>query len=492
MTDTTRRQFLGTTMLAAGIPALSGSIASAASTPAPMTRRVLDDGEPLRIAVIGLRGRGRGHIGAFKGIEGCEVVALVDPDHDDAIIKTAQRSAPTASVHRDIREVLDGDMIDAVSIATPNHWHSLGAVWALQAGKHVYVEKPLTHTLREGEHVVAWARRTGLVCQHGTQARSATATREAIAWLHSGALGRVHVARGLCYKRRHSIGKVAGEITPPSTLDFDHWTGPARLEPLRRANLHYDWHWVYNTGDGDLGNQGVHQVDLARWGLGADGFPTEIRSVGGRFGYDDDGNTANSMITSYRYGDARLVFEVRGLQTDAHPNARGGIGVVWHCDEGTLVSVSYSDVQAFDNTGNLIRRFQGGNDHAHFRNFVEAARAGDPTMLNAECVEGHLSSGLCQLGNVSYRLAAEQGLGEQRPLGSCETPFDGDDVGNEAMRRMRAHLAASGVDESSDCTVGPTLSLDPGTSRFWSEHATAAETLARGSHRAGYTFDLQA
>lgn len=492
MAKTTRRRFLEESLLvAAAAGTLPGAALASAGQPAPRVVPPSANGrDPLRIAVIGLRGRGRGHIGTFKNIEGAEVVALVDPESDEAVVKTAQRSAPNARYVRDLREVLEADDIDAVSIATPNHWHALGAAWALRSGKHVYVEKPLTHSLREGHEVVRAAAESGLVCQHGTQARSYSATREAMAWLQSGALGRVHVARGLCYKRRHSIGKVDSDQPIPKSLDYDLWTGPARMEPLRRTNLHYDWHWVYNTGDGDIGNQGVHQMDLARWGLGANGLPTEVRSVGGRLGYDDDGNTANTQVSSYTFGDSRAIFEVRGLETPHAPKSRGGVGVVWIADEGYLVSVSYNNLVAYDTSGKELRRFTGGDDNQHFRNWVEAARAGDPSRLHAAPIEGHYSSGMCQLGNLSYRLGAEAGLGERRPLSATATPFgEGEDPGNEAFGRMREHLAANGVADDSTYVTGPALKFDPSTERFFGEHAEAAEGLAAGYHREGYTFD---
>lgn len=490
MAPVSRRRFLEESLLIAAAAGTLPGAALAASAADPEPARRIGSKKTLRIAVVGLRGRGRGHIGTYKNIDGAEVVALVDPESDEAIVKTAQRSAPNARYVRDLREVLEADDIDAVSIATPNHWHALGATWALRAGKHVYVEKPLSHSLREGDEVVRAAAETGLVCQHGTQARSYSATREAIAWLRSGALGRVHTARGLCYKRRHSIGKVDSDQPIPKSLDYDLWTGPARMEPLRRKNLHYDWHWVYNTGDGDIGNQGVHQMDLARWGLGANGFPTAIQSVGGRLGYDDDGNTANTQVSSYTFGDARAIFEVRGLGTPHAPKARGGVGVVWIAEEGYLVSVSYNNLIAFDKDGNELRRFTGGDDNQHFRNWVEAALAEDPSMLNAQPIEGHRSSGMCQLGNLSYRLGAEQGLGERRPLSATDAPFgEGEDPGNEAFGRMRKHLAVNGVEGDVEYVTGPVLRFDPSTELFHGDHAAAAEELAAGHHREGYTFD---
>src|SRR5260370_39140835 len=203
-------------------------------------------------------------------------------------------------------------------MAAANHWHALAAIWAMQAGKDVYVEKPVSHNVSEGRRMVETARKYKRICQAGTQIRSMPGIREAIAWLQAGNLGKLRVARGLCYKPRLRIGKVDGPQPIPKTIDYDLWCGPAPVTPLMRYKLHYDWHWIWNYGNGDLGNQGIHQMDVARWGLGKSNLCQGALSIGRRFGHLDDGQTANTQICVFDYGDAELMIEVRRLRADNH------------------------------------------------------------------------------------------------------------------------------------------------------------------------------
>lgn len=466
MSKLTRRRFLEDSLLAAAAAiAVPGSVASAAGR--PKSREV------IRVGVIGVRGRGRAHIKAFRDSPDSEVVAICDPD--SGVIAPSVEAVPDAKYYRDIRELLDDKTIDAVSIATPNHWHSLAAIWALQAGKHVYVEKPISHDVLEGRAVVNAVRNTGLILQHGTQARSQAATRDALAWMQAGGMGRVAHARGLCYKRRDSIGKVDAPIDPPSTIDMNLWTGPARMEPIRRRELHYDWHWVFNTGNGDIGNQGVHQMDIARWGLALDDHPRAVMSVGGRVGYDDDGETPNSQLVRYDYGDNEILFEVRGLKTDPYHGAH--IGVVFAGEHGYLVSAAYNKVVAFDLEGNAMKTFTGGNDDQHYYNFLEAVKSGRPDKLNAPAIEGHRSAALCHLGNISHL------LGDAVPLGSIDEPF-GSESANTAYREMRDHLVSNGlVPESTKVSLGPNLAFDDASERFFGPRAAAANALLIREYR---------
>ena len=463
MKRTTRRTFL---------------TAAAATAVTPLTawawprRRRQDTKDRIRIGVIGVRGRGRAHIGGFKNSPDAEVVAICDAD--EGVIGPAMKSVPEARYYRDLRELLDDPSIDAVSIATPNHWHSLAAIWALEAGKHVYVEKPISHNVFEGRQLVQAARRSGKILQHGTQARSQPATREAMAFLHAGGLGEVKVAHGLCYKPRASIGQVDGPQAPPSTCDYGLWTGPAEMQPLSRKNLHYDWHWVFNTGNGDLGNQGAHQADIARWGLGLTAHPERVISCGGRLGYADDGDTPNTLVTLLDYGDRQIVFEVRGLKTAPFHGA--GIGVVFFGERGTLVSGSYNKVHAYDRDGKVIEVFEGGADH--FQNVLDAIRAGDPKLLNAPVEEGHLSAVICHLGNISYR------LGEEQPLGQVERPFGDSTAAHETFQRFGEHLAENGID-TKQCRIhrGPELIFDPASERFTGPRSEEANRLLSREYR---------
>src|SRR5205807_7292226 len=231
----------------------------------------------------------------------------------EAAAKREDEKGTPVQTYTDVRKLLENKDIDVISTATPNHWHSLITIWSCQAGKDVYVEKPVSHNVFEGRQCVEAARKYNRIVQAGSQGRSNGAQREAFAWIKEGHLGKIKIARGLCYKRRPSIGKVDGPQPIPSQIDYDLWCGPALKLPLTRKKLHYDWHWVWNTGCGDLGNQGIHEMDVARWFLGAMELSPRVFSVGGRLGYVDDGETPNTMVIYHDYPTAPLIFEVRGL-----------------------------------------------------------------------------------------------------------------------------------------------------------------------------------
>jgi predicted dehydrogenase len=296
--------------------------------------------------------------------------------------------------------VLDDKEIDAISIATPNHWHALLTIWACQAGKDVYVEKPVSHNVTEGRRMVEAARNNGRIVQTGTQCRSHSGIQEAMAFLHSGKLGQIYLAKGLCYKRRDSIGHKPDEPVP-SGLDYDLWTGPAPKHPFTRNLVHYNWHWNWDFGNGDLGNQGIHQMDLARWGLGKNELPRAVMASGGRFGYTDDGQTPNTLSVNFEYDDCELQFEVRGLFTN--DEAKVKIGDIFYGTEGILAITSYEQWQVY--FGKDLEKGPGGRAGGdHFANFVKAVRARDHSLLNADIEQGHLSSAYCHLGNIAYRL----------------------------------------------------------------------------------------
>jgi predicted dehydrogenase len=282
----------------------------------------------LRVAVIGLGGRGgSSHVPSLSKIKGVRIVALCDPDTAMfAKVKNAKDRksgealnlvSPDVKTFTDMREMLAMSDLDAVTIATPNHWHSLAGIWAMQAGKDVYVEKPVSHNVWEGRQLVAASKKFNRIVQCGTQIRSGEGLREAVAWIRAGNLGKITAARGFCYKFRGSIGKTYGPQAVPATADYNLWSGPAPTAPLHRKKLHYDWHWDYLTGNGDVGNQGIHQMDVARWFLGEAGLPRHTLSIGGRLGYDDDGNTPNTQVVIHDYPTAPLIFEVRGLPSKA-------------------------------------------------------------------------------------------------------------------------------------------------------------------------------
>jgi len=479
MGSVTRREFLEDSLTVTGAAAAACVVSNTGDplTPEPSTFSLPDlepRDEPVRMGVIGVRGRGRGHVGGFKGSKDSEVVAICNAD--EGVIGGAMKAVPNAKYHKDLRSLIEDPNVDAVSIATPNHWHALASIWALQAGKHVYVEKPLSHNVFEGRKLVEASAKAGRFVQHGTQARSHQATREAIAWLHAGNLGKVHVARALCYKRRGSIGKVNGPQPIPEKCDYDLWTGPADLVPLRRRSLHYDWHWDFNTGNGDIGNQGVHQMDIARWGLGCSGMPDRIISCGCRLGYEDDANTPNTLVTSMDYGDQKLIFEVRGLPTPAFKGAK--IGVVFHCENGYLVIGSYSKCSAFDNDGKEIKTFRGGGNH--FQNFLDAIKSGKHDDLTAGALEGHLSAAACHLANIPYR------IGKTQALSKSDTPFGQDDAANESFARFRQHLVKNKIPLTAGYDLGPMLQFDGKAETFVGDNAQLGNMFLSRNYRDGY------
>ncbi len=477
----TRRDFLqGSASLAAALAA--GGLAGAARAAEKAADEDKKGGaaDRLRVAVIGVNGRGMSHIGGLANKHNCVITAICDAD--SGVIGKAMKAVERAQgkpprYEQDVRKLLEDKSIDVVTIATPNHWHSLLAIWAMQAGKDVYVEKPVSHNVHEGRVAVEAARKYGRICQAGTQIRSMPGIREAMQFLHDGKLGKISVARGLCYKLRPSIGKVDGPQKVPATCDYDLWCGPAPKKPLMRKRLHYDWHWVWDTGNGDLGNQGIHQMDVARWGLGKPGLARGVVSVGGRFGYVDDGQTANTQICVFDYGDCELIFEVRGLPTKKLLGA--AVGNIFYGSEGYLVCPSYSTATAFTPKGEVIKKFGGGNDANHYANFVKAVRSRNPKELNGDILEGHLSSALCHLGNVSYRLGSEQ------PFSKKSNAFGDDKAAAETFARMEEHLKDNSIAlNETNYRVGRRLAFDPKAERFVED--SQANAMLTREYRKGY------
>ncbi|MDX2037841.1 MAG: Gfo/Idh/MocA family oxidoreductase [Isosphaeraceae bacterium] len=362
------------------------------------------DSDKLRFAVIGIRGRGGSHISAFCGHSKTTVATLCDVDTREFAPRVKYVEEKTGSkpkVEQDLRRVFDDKSIDAVSIATTNHWHALATVWAVQAGKDVYVEKPVSHNFVEGRKMVEAARKYGKIVQTGTQNRSLSGVMEGVAQLRAGKIGDIYRAKGLCYKPRGSIGKKA-DAEVPAGVDYNLWLGPAPERPFNPNRFHYEWHWNWDYGNGDLGNQGIHQMDVARWGLGKDEWPTKIESSGGRYGYSDDGQTPNTQICTYRWPDCELVFEVRGLRTNDELGIK--VGNIFYGTKGIL-TFNGDDWTIYDGKpgGKLEKVASGNGGGDHFGNFVEAVLARDPKILHADILEGHRSSALCHLGNIAYR-----------------------------------------------------------------------------------------
>lgn len=465
-----RRQFVQT------------SIAAAAAMGAPATG-VLGANDQLRIAIIGVRGRGNGHIDWFGKIDGVKIVALCDPD--EHVLADRAKKVEGVDTYTDMREVFDRKDIDAIVCATPNHWHSLCGIWAVQSGKHAYVEKPISHNIFEGRQLANAAAKYGKVVQVGIQTRSDGGTQGAIEYAQSGKLGKITLVTGLCYKKRDNIGNVSGPTALPSHIDYNLWCGPAEMKPLMRKDLHYDWHWVWNTGNGDIGNQGAHQIDVCRRAVSQPGHPPRIIAIGGRFGYEDDANTANTQIVYYDYDPVPMIFEVRGLPTEKSrektmDRLNGvNIGNVIQCEGGYIPLGAAGGGWSYDNDGKRIEQFAGSGGGNHAKVFIDAVRANDPTKVNGDAVEGHISASLCHLGNISYRVGRRQSMKE------IESSISSNAALSESFGRMRDHLQKNEVDlERTPATLGASLEFDNETERFTGgEMADAANMLVSRNYR---------
>ncbi len=457
-----RRRFLQTTSVATAASVLAVHSSVSAS----------EKGDDIRVAVIGCGGRGGAHISAFRN----SIVALCDADEKTLEDRHKQLKNSKIEKYTDYRKLLESKEIDVVSIATPNHQHSIMGIAAAQAGKDVYVEKPVSHNVWEGRQLVNASRKYDRIIQCGTQSRSSQSLMEAVKFVRDGSLGKILYAVGTCYKRRATIGKLDKPLEIPSHIDYDAWCGPAAMVPIYRPRLHYDWHWDFNTGNGDMGNQGIHQMDIARWFLGEPALSPRVMSIGGRVGYDDAGNTPNTQIVYHDYEKAPLIFETRGLEKDI--NYRGSrVGVVIQCEEGHVVVPTYSSAIAYDADGKEIKKWSGGGNH--FNNFLDAVRSRKRSDLNAEVLEGHLSSALCHTGNISHQ------VGRKASARDIEAECKSDPQLAASFERMAKHLAANEIDiEASVLTLGEWLEMDTAAELF--TNSDQANTLVTREYRKPY------
>jgi predicted dehydrogenase len=470
-----RREFLGASAAAASAAAFGLSLAD---------RAFAQDTADIRLAQIGFHGQGGGHIRHNHK----NLVALCDVDEQvlhGMAGRLKERHGYKLDTYTDYRKLLERDDVDAVSIATPNHIHALIAVAAAQAGKHVYVEKPVSHNIWEGRQMVQAARQNNRIMQCGTQSRSSQSLKDAVEFVRGGELGKIKYALGTCYKPRQSIGKLNKPLQIPSTIDYDLWCGPAAKEDLYRKQLHYDWHWDSNTGNGDMGNQGIHQMDIARWFLGENELAPRTVSIGGRIGYEDAGDTPNTQIVYLDYPTAPLIFETRGLPRSKEAQSKWGesmdrfrgsrIGVIVQCERGYVLVPSYVEAIAYDTTGQEIKRWKVRDDSLgyHIGNFLSAVATQDPSKLNADIQEGHLSSSLCHLGGISHQLGSPVRAGE------IAEQIKGNELLSTSFDRMASHLRANDVDIDGEpaLTLGLWLELDPKTEQFTGSNADLATTL---------------
>lgn len=461
-----RRQFLDRTLATAAAALAAGGVTSARAADEAAPARKVGPNDKIKVAVIGVNGQGGAHLEEWLKNPNVELAAVCDCDpaaFEKNRSKFKDLKQPPRFV-QDVRKLLEDATIDAVSIATPNHWHALMAIWAMQAGKDVYVEKPCSHTVHEGRAMTQWARHLGRMCQMGVQSRSMSGMRETLAFVHSGKLGKIKVARAICYRQRDSIGLTDKEAPIPKGLDFDLWCGPAPLIVPKRSRLHYDWHWFYATGGGDITNQNPHELDKARWGMEKQELPRQVMSIGGRLGYVDDAEVANCQVTVYQWDDAILISDVRGLPIKT-PITFGlksgnfqGAANVWYGTEGYAVGLGYTQGVAFDYDGKELGKWKGGEYQAHFANFLKAVRSRDHKDLHLDIEDAHLSSALAHLGNVSLKRAQASGATVATTLAQGDKRID------ETMESFQQYLGEHEIDfAKTPLRVGELLTIDPKT-----------------------------
>jgi Oxidoreductase family, NAD-binding Rossmann fold len=495
--NSSRRQFIrGTLASATGLAAMSTWAAPIGANGA------------VRVAVIGFNGRGAGHIKSLEEIPGVRIVALCDVDSNVLTkgVESQGKKNNTVTAYTDYRKLMLDPEVDAVTIATPNHTHTLIAMTAMKHGKHVYVEKPVCHNIWEGRQLVNAAEKVakrGIVVQHGMQRRSSPGWQQAMDWVKEGHIGKVTLSRGINYKSRKSIGKVAAPVEPKDDrikgmfrdtggkpqdvdVDFKLWSGPRGEMPMKREQFHYDWHWQWAYGNGDIGNQGPHQTDVGRWALGnPELLPKRVMSLGGRWGYDDDGETANNQLAFYDYQPAPFIFDNRGLPLEdmnwgREPvykvngiTAATRVGNVIHCEGGYVI-----ESKAYDNEGKTIMKFDNFNDGSdHMLNFINSVRAGKLINPNLHVSHGFHAASLSHLANISYR------LGKGTSVDEVKERLKNNKEGLETLEHFVQNLLANKIDLNVDkINAGPWLDFDPVAEKFTGEFAEEANKLVTDTY----------
>jgi predicted dehydrogenase len=477
MSRQSRRAFLKNSLAAAATITIAGTKSSG---------RVLGANDVIRVGIAGLHGRGGAHVGSFLNTQGVQITYLIDPDTRTYAnhLKTinGKNGTPPQTV-QDVRKALEDKNLDVISIATPNHWHALMTIWACQAGKDVYVEKPSSHNIHEGRISVEVARKYNRIVQHGTQSRTGSEGGRIAEIAKSGKLGKLLISRALCYKPRGSIG-IKPNSEAPKEVDFGIWLGPAAERPFHGNLVHYNWHWFWDFGNGDIGNQGVHEMDKARWAIPGATLPKSVVSLGGRLGYQDQGETANTQISLMDFGETMLIFEVRGLKTGDYYGQK--VGNTYHFEQGIISGAKFypkgkDQPEAIPVNVNVKRGpIAEGSGEAHFRNFIAAVRSRKIEDLNADILEGHYSSALCHLANISYRLAKEEPFNAKaKALGDNKEIV-------EAFDRMAEHLTKDNSIslDGQKYRLGRKLLLD-GKAEMFVNDAEANKLLTR-DYRKGF------
>lgn len=480
MRQLSRRQFLQGSALAGAGLLITGTRASG---------KIKGANDRLRIAVAGVHGRGRSHIDGWLKQENVEIVYLIDPDSNVLAqrLKSVEKQSEGKSKPKgfaDVRKALEDKSLDAISIATPNHWHSLITIWAAQAGKHVYVEKPMSHDVVEGRVAVEAQKKYGVVIQHGTQSRS----NAQIAGLHeaiqAGKFGKLKISYGYCCKPRDTIGHKS-DSAPPENLDWTLWKGPAQIASYNPNYVHYNWHWFWKTGNGDMNNQGTHQLDIARWALEKDQTaPVRAMALGGRFKWDDQGETPNTMFGIAEFPNGQQVFfNVRNVNYDGYQKQVQN--EYYFEDGGKILPVKkhYVYFPAGSKEGVPVDVPPGKvTPHDNWSAFIAACRAGDPAMANGNVVDAHYGSLMGHLMNNSYR------LGKKVPFNAKAGRFGDNKEAHEHFMKLHAIMRDGvGVPENgTEYVVGPWLEFDPKTERHVGEHAGEANALLKDANNSGF------
>jgi len=478
MSKITRRKFLKTATATGATFALASTLSTRASS------KVLGANDDIRVAIVGLRKKGKEHLEAFGNMPNVRIVGLCDVDTqflDFETKKFADRKQKVES-YIDYRKLIDNKDIDAIIVAAPDHWHALMTIWACQAGKDVYIEKPLSHNIWEGRKMVQAARKYNRIVQVGSQDRSDQGLQPAFEYINQGHIGKIKLVRSISYGHRQGIGKVDGPQPIPPTVDYNLFQGPAPLTPLMRKNLHYDWHWFWDTGTGECGNLAAHVVDESRWAIGQNKIAPQVMTIGGRFGFDDDGQTPNTHIALFDYKPVPIIYEMRNLPRNKKLLARDryktvSFGEVIFCEEGYFAG-GRGGGWIYDHKHKKVKQFPGDGGQTHQANFIQAMRSRKVSDLNADILEGHISAALCHMANISFR------IGRHQPAQKITDRLSNNPEMSDSFERMMTHLKLNELDfQKEPMTLGPLLTFDDKNETFIGPNSDSANRFLRRTYR---------
>jgi predicted dehydrogenase len=446
--------------------------------------RVIGANSRVQVGLIGCGVKGSAHLKSFANLETVKIIAVSDPDITRMTDPGGKGQSPQGNEmikHQDFRRILDMKEIDAVVIAAPNHWHSLATVMACQAGKHVYVEKPVSHAIAEGRKMIEAARKYDRIVQGGTQQRSCPAVQECAADIQSGMYGKVKWVHMSKLMSRKPIGKRETPMVIPDYIDYNLWAGPAPMTPVLRDEFHYDWHWQWNWGNGETGNWGVHYLDDIRHVLGWDDVPSTVVSAGSRW-WDDVGETPNMHVTLMQHRGVEVIVDVRTLEDFARGDKEGAIyrkmrhGNFFMCEKG-YIQLARGGGKSFDHDHNMIKQYKGDAGAGHDANFIEAIRQNDRSILACEIEVGHYSTVMCHLANASYRIGLDASVDEVR------AGFNGNENIEETIDSILAQLNGQHDFAKQPFTLGKPLTYDNALEQFVGAHSEAANQYTKVTYR---------